>query len=263
MTGIFVLEGMTLRIPRISISIDDNGNLSSEPITLEVAYDACIAWGRIALTHRAEAIQRMEDRKAVWSDETREGDERARVLVEEFRASIQAVVASAICIDALYDHLVPHSGIPETTRAAWARKKTPRYVQVAETIRSTFRVKPDEAKKLKENLTHLFKLRDVAVHPSNMPRQPHKHPQLDIATDWVFTTFRGDVADVFVCIALGIVWDITRASKYKNTQLSKFIEEFRKRVEELLPDGKPVPLMNEVTAFLPANRRNINQAASA
>ncbi|TWA24753.1 hypothetical protein [Sinorhizobium medicae] len=254
MAGIFVLEGMTVRIPKFSLSLDEQGNLSTDGIRLEVAYDACIAWARIALIHRIEALRCMETRRAIWADETQDGDAKARSLVEEFRASVQAVVASAICADALYDHLNPLSGVPLDVRAAWVKKKTARHAQVAETIRAACNVKPHEATKLKDFLKHLFKLRDAAVHPTNTPRQPYPHPDLDVSTDWTFVTFRGDLADVVVCTAVGLLWDVTRGSKYKSPELTQFMDDFRKRVEDLLPDGRPVPHVEEVTAFSPPSR---------
>lgn len=69
--------------------------------------------------------------------------------------------------------------------------------------------------------------------------------------DWRFTVFRGDVADVIVCVALGLLWDISQGKAYRSDELTKFMDGFQKRVKKLLPDGKPKPKVAEVTFRLP------------
>ena len=249
--GIYIIEGMTLKISNLSIHMSDEGNITQEGPDFAVGYDACIAWARIALEHRDMAKAKMEARRVVWRSEELDECQRGRSLEAEFYAAMQAVVASVSCIDALYDHLLPYSPIDTATKKAWSSNKTARYIQIAETVRAAFAITPTETKALREGLQAMFSLRDAAVHPSNAPREPYPHPELDIATDWRLTVFRGDVADSFVCNAVGLLWDVTRGSKFRTPELAKFIEQFRERVDRLLPDGRPLPDNLSVTYRIP------------
>lgn len=252
MDGIFVIKGMSLIMEEFTISLNrKTGEVTSDGPKVLVSYDACIAWARIALSHREEALRRMEDRRQVWASKSPTEQAKAETLQLEFAASMQAVVAAVTCVDALYDHLVPFAPIPQSTRDAWREKGTPRSVQVAETIRATFKVPQDTGKQIADNLKTMYRLRDAAAHPSSAPRQPHKHPELDIGTDWRLTTFRGDVADLFVCAALGWVWDVYQGTSYRTHELEEFMGRFRERVDELLPGGRPERKFKTVNFHIP------------
>ena len=231
--------------------MDSDGNVTTTGPDVTLTYDACITWARIALGHRNVANAKMKTRRAVWSSEEIDEEQRALSLEAEFYASMQAVVASVTCVDALYDHLLPYSPIAPATRAAWSRNRTARHIQIAETIRATFLLKPEDARVVRNALMTMFTLRNAAVHPSNAPCAPYPHPELDIATDWRLTAFRGDVADNFTCVALGLLWDITRGTKYRSPELTKFITRFRERVDQLLPDGKLHPRNPSATFTIP------------
>lgn len=250
MAGIFIIEGMQLHISEFSISADEEGNVSSNGPTIKVAYDTCIAWAKIALRHKKEAKLLAEQRREIWEKQA-SPNERAYALEEEFHASMQAAVAAATCIDALYDHIIPLAPIDAKIRTAWKRKKTARYAQVTEAFRAAFNIKPEELKPMSETIKATYLLRDASVHPSNAVRLPYKHPELDILTDWRLTTFRGDVADILVCSAVGLLWDITRGEKYRSKELTKFIDGFRKKVDALLPEGKPIADNKTITFDIP------------
>lgn len=48
MASIFTLKGMTLAISKFTLSIADDGSVSSH-MTLKLRYDACLAWVGITL----------------------------------------------------------------------------------------------------------------------------------------------------------------------------------------------------------------------
>lgn len=251
MAGIFVIKGMTLGVSNFSLHIDDEGNVTAEGPDLTIAYDACIAWAKIALEHRDTANAKMENRRIAWRSEEIDEAQRAQSLEAEFYASIQAVTASVTCIDALYDHLLPYSPITSVIKKSWSCNRTARYIQITETIRATFAIKPKGAKAIRESFRAMFTLRNAAIHPSNALCEPYPHPELGISTDWRLTAFRGDVADTFVCHAVGLLWDITRGTKFRTLELTKFMGRFRERVDRLLPDGKPIPSSPSVTYTIP------------
>lgn len=260
MSGIFIIEGMSLRVLKLRIGVDEAGKAFVEtPPEIAVAYDACVAWAKIALAHRDRAKDAMVKRRSVWASYS-SADEKGVVLEEEFSATMQALVAAATCIDAFYDQIAPYSPTPPAIKSAWVRNKTARHKQISETIRATFRIRADEMKKASEMVRALYLLRDASVHPSSTPRLPYKHPELDIATDWRLTTFRGDVADMLVCTALGMLFDISRGTKFRSEPLTHFVRDLRSKIDRLLPGGKPTPEVPTVTFDIPPRKASRAEA---
>lgn len=216
-----------------------------------MSYDACIPWAKSALQHRKNSLDALHERIAAWKTDVVDEVSRARTLESEFSHSTQAIVSSAICLDAFYDHIARYAPIDSSTRASWRTKKVARYSQVAETLRSTFNLKQNEFGLVRDYPKLVYKLRDAAVHPSNKPTPALPHPDLGISTDWRLVAFRGDVADGLVCSCLGLLWDLSHGSKYRNKELEPFIAGFRARLHELIPDGKPVPVYETVEVSFP------------
>lgn len=250
MPGILISEGMSLLLPKLTLTLNEKGELSGN-IELEVSYDACTAWARIALFHRDDAIDKMNIRRSAWSSDGFDGNDRNGTLENEFLASTQAVVSAAICMDALYDHLINISPITKETRRSWRQKKTARHAQISETIRASFDVKQSHFAQIRRNIHAIFALRDKAVHPSNTPQPPHLHPELDTGVDWRFAAFRGDVADLLVTFTLSILWDISHLEEYKSKEIKKFSLGLTKRIEKMLPEGRPSPNKNDVNIYIP------------
>ncbi len=105
----------------------------------------------------------------------------------------------------------------------------------------------------------LFDLRDWIVHPSSTAERHHQHPEIGESTDWRLGTYRGEVADLFVCLTLGGLWDVTHVSDHTTPELSRFMDGLRARVDELLPDGKPLPRNNTLTIFIPDRTPRTNK----
>lgn len=243
--GVYIIRGMTVSIPTLSFTCDEKGTLSGN-IEIHVAYDACVPWAQIALDQRSEALIAMSERTRAWENDETDAV-KAEAMRKEFQHASQAIVASAICMDAFYDHVARHAPIPSTTRHSWREKKVARYSQIAETLRATFRMKQSDFVTLRHFLKALFKLRDAAVHPSNLPKAPVAYPNLPIATDWRLAAFRGDVSDLLTCNCVGFLWDLSRSAKYRTKELTNLMEGFRSRWDELLPDGRPVAQYPNVT----------------
>ncbi len=248
MLGVFIIEGMTISLRNLSISMDEDGEVKITGPDVFVSYDACIAWARIALSLREPALSSMEERRKIWRDQPSE-DDKAKSLEKEFAATMQAVVAAVTCIDALYDQVAPHAPIGDATKESWRRKRTARHTQIAETLRAAFRINAQDMKNVRHLLRAMYTLRDASVHPSSTPQPPHPHPELPIVTDWRLTAFRGDVADMFICSALRILWDITRGTKYE--KLRDYADQLKGKLERLLPNGKPDPHNATVNFFVP------------
>lgn len=250
MTNLFIMAGMTIAVREMSLRDGAGG----EPILnakFDIAYDACIAWARIALRHRSDAIEAMTHRRHVWSDAAAAGHDKGEALEEEFQSSMQAIVAAATCLDAFYDHIHPLSPICDDTRKSWRRNRTSRAKQVSETIRTTFIIPPDQMHTLRKTIINLYRLRDSSLHPSSTPQPAFEHPELDIVTDWRIAAYRGDVADLLVCQIIGLLWDLARYSRSKHKKLTDFQKSYQEKLDQLLPGGRPASCSNEVSLRMP------------
>lgn len=258
MNGIYVTKGMKLSLSQLSISIDEAGNPSITGPTVSLAYDACIAWAKIALDHRAAARENKAVRMSAWAAGDDE-EAKSSGLEAEFASSMQAIVAAATCIEALYDQIAPYCPVSAETKEAWRKKGTARPAQVAESIRCTFNLSQAEFAKAKDRLEKLYMLRDTSVHPPSAVQPPQVHPDLNLATDWRFVTFRSDVADVVVCSVINTLFDITERPNFRSKGLASFVGDLRQKLEGILPDGRPKSHLETVTFPLPP-RGNANRA---
>jgi hypothetical protein len=68
--------------------------------------------------------------------------------------------------------------------------KTPRDAQVAEIVRRVYRLEPAMRAKFKQNLSEIFKYRDLAVHPSSELKRTCTRPDIPVGIDWKFSTYR-------------------------------------------------------------------------
>jgi hypothetical protein len=248
MSGIFILRGMQIRITDFSIAFGEDGDVTSN-LSLNLNYDACAAWARIALSHREKAIHAKAGREIAWAgaDENAKGN----TLEAEFQASMQAVVAAASSMDALYAVISDRFPVDPALREAWRKNRTARGTQVRETLRTTFNTGPKSTEFLGQFLDALYKIRDAALHPSAKHQPPIFHPELGVSTEWRFWTFRSDVADSLTCIMAKVLWDISHFSGKRPIAGSQFLSDFRRMILEVFPDGVPQPSQEQATFWLP------------
>lgn len=262
MPGIYIIKGMKISISSFDIKLDEEGNNSSS-IMLELSYDAFIAWALIALEHRQRAIDAMAVRKEIWADTSADEQAKSSAIFNEFTSSMQAIVATAVCLDSFYDQIRPFSAISDATKAAWSGKKTARFTQVGEAIRTAYKVSNAQYPAYRDYLKVLYKLRDAAVHPSSSPHAPQLYPDLNIATDWRFGTFRGDMADIIVCNGIGSIWDLSQAEHIKAKPLAAFNNSLRSALSQLLPDGRPTSATQHASGTLAPKKQKTTPASTS
>jgi hypothetical protein len=177
MAGIFISRGMAITVPAggLTISIGADGK-SAANMTLHVRFDVCPTWTEIALRHLDDAREKRGDRQTAWAGTNEE--QKAASLEREFEASMQAIMAAAIAVDAFYSLIQTHVDLPPSLTEQWRTKRTPRYSQVTEVLRRAFLLKPKGVAVLRGNLKELYRLRDLAVHPSGKIEAPILHPEL-------------------------------------------------------------------------------------
>jgi hypothetical protein len=237
-TGVFISRGMTVAVPPggLTIGFGSDGKMTGN-LNLHVRFDVCPTWIQLALAHLKGAMDCRTARQAAWA--TPGNDVRASTLEREFEASMQAIMAVAIAIDAFYATLQPNVAIPESMLTRWREKRTARYSQVTETVRRAFNLTPKNTSVLRANLKDVYHLRDLAVHPSGKIEAPILHPELGVGVEWRFAYFRAQIAELVVHGATGILWELAHKGKTKDPKIREYLATLRSRLAELFPNGHP------------------------
>ena len=239
MAGIFISRGMTVAVPPggLQIRTREDGQLDANP-TIHVRFDVCPTWIQLANQHRDAALAARVARQAAWggTDE----DAKAVALEREFEASMQATMAAAIAIDAFHAILQPHVSLPPSMVERWRKGRTARYSQVTEVIRRAFRLKPKGVAVLKERLKEIYRIRDLAVHPSGRIGEPLVHPELGVGVEWRFTLFRGVNAEQVVNHATWTLWDLCYNGQAADKQVATYVDNLKRELLRLFPDGHPI-----------------------
>ncbi|WP_353117465.1 hypothetical protein [Nitratidesulfovibrio sp.] len=238
MPGIFITRGMTVAVPSggLTIGIGDDGNFTSK-VTLHVRFDVCPTWTEISLRHLQEAKAKRVDRDIAWSGTDEE--QKAATLEREFEASMQAIMAAAIAIDAFYSLVQTNVALPSSLVERWRTKRTPRYSQVAEVLRQAFSLRSKGVSTLRQNLKVIYRLRDLAVHPSGKIEAPLLHPELNVGVEWRFAYFCAHNAEQIFNAATWILWDLAHGGKPNDRKISEYMIALRNRLAEMFPDGHP------------------------
>jgi len=238
MAGISISRGMTVAVPvgGLTIGIGDNGNVTGN-LALHVRFDVCPTWMEIALRNLQEAKANRADREAAWAGTDEE--QKAATLEREFEASMQAIMAAAIAVDAFYSLMQTHVVLPPSLVEQWRTKRTSRYSQITEVLCRAFHLKPKGTAALRQNLKEIYRLRDLAVHLSGKIEAPILHPELNVGVEWRFAYFRAHNAELIVNAATWILWDLAHGGKPKDSKIAEYMAGLRQRLRELFPSGHP------------------------
>lgn len=225
--GVFLVKGDRVTVLPFSISLGEDGNITSPPIILNTGIDMPAYWLDIAYKHLldTEAAHKKLMVAKVAKDDQRIG----LYLKKESSAGMQAIMASGIAIDAYYANVKDHVPIPQATIDAWRDKNTARYKQISEVLRIGFRLKAPQSKNLREILKQNFKARDQAVHPTSGTTDPFLHEELNKVTDWRYATFRFKNAKIIYGLSLSIIF------KTASSPSAKAPEALRAHCESIAP----------------------------
>jgi hypothetical protein len=229
MVGVFITKGMTVAIPPggLRLSIGEDGT-PSDTLTIHVHFDVCPTWLDVALKHLRTAKRRRTERVSAWigTDE----NAKARALEKEFESSMQAIMASAIALDAFYAGVQARINLPAALVETWRSKRTSRYIQIAEVLRRGFKIRPQPTAALRKNLREIFRYRDLAVHPSGRIDAPILHPELGVGVEWRFAYFRYENALLIVRAIVSLITELATAGKPVK-DLRNYMEGLRPRVK--------------------------------
>jgi hypothetical protein len=87
-------------------------------------------------------------------------------------------------------------------------------------------------------LEEIYRVRDLAVHPSGEVAAPALHPELGVAVERRLALFRADNAEIIVYMATWILWNLANV-KAKEPQVQNYIDGLSERLSELFPSGHP------------------------
>jgi hypothetical protein len=236
--GVFITKGMRIAVPPggLVLGISPDGK-STGSMTIHVSIDMCAPWIEIALRHLNDAVAAKALRVQAWAgtDEVA----KARTLVSESEASMQAMMAGAIAWDAFYGALSEYVILPVEMRERWRKNRTARPTQVAELVCRAFKISPKGMATLRTNLKEVYRFRDLAVHPSGQLRAPVFHPELGVSVEWRFAYFRCENAKIAVDAATAMLWDLATRGKLKLSKLEAYISPLKARILEIFPNGHP------------------------
>jgi hypothetical protein len=238
MAGVFISRGMTVAVPAggLTLGVNGHGNATGN-LTLHVRFDVCATWSELALRHLEDAKVKRVARQAAWAGSNAE--HKAATLEREFEVSMQAIMAAAIAIDAFYSIIQTHVELPPSLIAQWRTKRTSRSSQVTEVLRRAFQLKPRGTAALRQNLREIYRLRDLAVHPSGKIEAPILHPEINVGVEWRFAYFRAHNAELIVNAATWILWDLAHSGQPKDSKIAEYMAGLRQRLAELFPCGHP------------------------
>ncbi len=238
--GIFLIKGMQVTIPQggLTIKIDSEGKPQGVLKALHVELDLCPYWFKIGVNHLAMAEDANESVKA--AHKSGDSKKKAQSLEAEFTSGMQAIMASAIAIDAFYAAIKERATIDHINELSrsWRRNGTARYKQIAEVIKRAFSLPSDESfHAIRRNIQELMNYRDKAVHPPSGAKKPMFHPELKQPTEWRFITFRFVNAKTLVRFAISLVAQIVRQhEKVEPERLQKYCRSLVKKINPIVND---------------------------
>ena len=218
-------SGTSLKLTDMSISFNSDGEIVGSNMTPLVRFDVTFAWLAIAEKHLDQASNESTKQVDIWIGDDNEA--KSACLEGEFSASMQAIMAAAIAIDAFYAVVKDLIDIPEETENSWTRNRTARYIRVTEVLRLAFRFDRTNTKILKDNLNQIYRFRDMVVHPKGDYSSAVHRPDLNVSLVWQFTAFSFSNADPIVKEARHIVTECMHSTKAKTDALAKHCESLR------------------------------------
>jgi hypothetical protein len=193
--------------------------------------DVCLTWLELAIRHLSDAQVAQVARIEAWNNT----DEYSRIaaLKWEFEASIQAIVASGVAVDAFCAVVQIRVQLPQSLIDEWREKRTPRCIQISETLRRAFSLEPKNVSSLRQNLGEIFRFRDLAIDPSAKMDVQILHPELGVGVEWRLAYFRYQNALLIVNATLRLIAELAALRTPKDADLQKYIDALRSSVEPL------------------------------
>ena len=232
MSSVFVSRAMPVADPEAGSVVPlGEHSKSSGNRPLHGSFDVCPTWLEFALRHLSDAQVAQGARVAAWR--AADDNSKAGALEWEFEASMQAIMASAIAVDAFCAAVQSRLPLPQSLVEHWRDKRTPRHTQISEVLRIAFSLTATEEGNLQRNLGEIFRFRDLAVDPSDKSDTPILHPGLQVGVAWRFAYFQCENALLIVKVTLRLIWQLVASGKPKMADVQMYIDALRPKLERL------------------------------
>jgi hypothetical protein len=232
------------------VAIGQDAEPASSP-TSQVHFDVCPTWLELAIRHLSDAQVAQGARIETCKD----ADEHSKTgaLEWEFGASLQAIMACSIAVDALYAVVQTKVHLPQSLTDEWRDKRTPRHIQISEVLGRAFSLEPKNVSSVGQALAEIFRFRDLAVDPSAKTDAQILHPELGVGVEWRFAYFRCENALLIVKATLRLIAELATAGKPQDADLQKYLDALRSSVE-------PLKNANALRAHVPGGPTDPHQA---
>ena len=240
--GIFLLEGGQVSISNFTINVGEDGQITST-LELHTGIDMCASWFRIALDRQTESDTAY--RAVVQASRDKDDQGLGKGLKTDFYASLQAIMASAVALDAFYANLKILCNIDNATQQSWKNNRTARYRQVSEVLRLAYKLTPVGAGQVTSRVRDIFRFRDQAVHPDSTVRAPTYYPAINKGIDDRINTFRNrnSLASLWHCFTL--INDFSGRAKTASDEIRTYGKSLSKSLSPLVAEwetryGRPI-----------------------
>jgi hypothetical protein len=237
--GILITNGADFTIHGLRIGLSPNG-VDASISGVSLRQDLCRHWLQIAVNHTLLAASANTDLLAadLANDETALGS----ALEHEFQASMQAIVASAVGLDALYSAVKHRIHVPEAQTKAWRQNRTARWKQMADVFRLGFPLRNSKVAEVRKILQEIAKYRGWAVHPPCDQQAPVHHPEIARGVEWRFMAFRYLNAQLTVRMALNFAHVFASHPRPRTKELAAYCQGLCSTLVPILEDwGKHFP----------------------
>jgi len=191
---VFLTRAASLRVTNFSLEVGDDGSIKGS-LSLATGYVLYPQWLRLAISLAREAKRAAVRVDKVWP--SNDGNRQGAALEREVRYAAGTAVASVAAIDGLYGWLQSHA-TEKKERREGPPLKSPRYAQINELIRTSFKLNQSVSSRVRDHLKIMFGLRDQAVHPSSSVSSPIAHPRLGQAMNAALANF--NAANAIGCV---------------------------------------------------------------
>jgi hypothetical protein len=184
------------------------------------------AWMKTAI-EQAQRARQARGRLASysWSPEQSPTAEWIAMLEQEFQASLVAVTASALALDALYG-----AAISEQLRGSGS-KRPRRAGKIYESLKHAFDTGPVN-EHWADEFKWLFARRDASVHPEEKPQPSDRHPLgMNLSPEYV--QYSVEPAERAVAFALSVLRRCIDFPRTGNQESAAWTLRARSKVEEL------------------------------
>lgn len=195
-------------------------------------FEPCSKWLELAIRHASDAQVAKHARVAAWEEGTDEGAKTA-ALEWECEASMQAMVACAIAIEALSATLQTRIELPRLLIDRWRENRTPQHMRVTEILRRALTLKPRATKALHQNLSEILRFRDLAIGAISRADALVLHPELQAGVEWRFAYFRCDNALTIMRATSRLIWELTGFRKPRDGEVRKYMDAVHSRIEAI------------------------------